>query len=79
MMDNALKAIKFIMIVLKILIYALGYAFLTLLMVCLFVHSLNSKAGKFNRFSSFVLATGIFSLLSNHSKKISSKRAWVKR
>jgi cytochrome c biogenesis protein CcdA len=78
-MDNALKVIQYLMIVLRILIYALGYAFLILLMVCLFVHSLNSKAGKFNRFSSFVLATGIFSLLSNHSKKLSSNRAWVKK
>ena len=78
-MDNALKVIEYLMIVLRILIYALGYAFLILLMVCLFVHSLNSKAGKFNRFSSFVLATGIFSLLSNHSKKLSSNRAWVKK
>ena len=78
-MDNALKVIEYLMIVLRILIYALGYAFLILLMVCLFVHSFNSKAGKFNRFSSFVLATGIFSLLSNHSKKLSSNRAWVKK
>jgi len=71
---NTDDAIRNVITFVKILLNVLSYTFLTLLMLCLFFHSFNSKAGRLNRFSSFVFATGIFTYLASKSHRPRSRK-----